>query len=60
MVAWVFSDGKIRGLTYKDAITQLKLCKKRIAKAIIRLVDSCRFNAENVHELDPERLIVCK
>jgi len=48
----------IRGLTYKEAVIQLKLSKKRVSKRILRVVDSCRFNAENIHSLDPERLIV--
>jgi len=48
----------IRGLTYKEAIIQLKLSKKRISGLIIKILDSCRFNAENIHSLDPERLVV--
>jgi len=48
----------IRGFTYKNAVIQLKLSKKRVCKKILKVVDSCRFNAENIHGLDPERLII--
>jgi len=50
--------GLIRGLTYKEAVIQLKLSQKRISILVIKILDSCRFNAENIHGLDPERLVV--
>jgi hypothetical protein len=50
----------IRGLTYSQAVTQLKLCSKRNAHPVLKLLESCRYNAENNHNLDVNRLIVCK
>lgn len=50
----------IRGLSYHEAIRQLKFCPKRIGRTVVlRAVESCRYNAENIHKLNPERCIIC-
>lgn len=49
----------IRGLNYQQALNQLKVCPKKVlATKLHALVNSARYNAENVHNLDPSRLIV--
>jgi len=48
----------IRGLNYYEAVTQLKLCEKRCAVDVLRVLQSCRYNAENNFKLDVDRLVV--
>jgi len=48
----------IRGLNYYEAVAQLKLCEKRCAVNVLRLLQSCRYNAENNFKLDVDRLVV--
>ena len=49
----------IRGLNYQQALNQLKICpKQELATKLHALVNSARYNAENVHNLDASRLIV--
>jgi len=50
----------ISGLTYKDAVIQLKLCRRKIARNLLKGLESARANAENNHKLDPFRCIVAE
>jgi len=50
----------IRGLSYKRAVIQMKLCKKKVAITLLKGLQSARYNAENNHGLDPERLLVAE
>jgi len=50
----------ISGLTYKDAVIQLKLCRRKIARILLKGLESARANAENNHKLDPFRCVVAE
>ncbi len=48
----------IRGLNIKQAIDQLAFSRKRIAKQVLKVLNSAIANAENNFGLDIDRLIV--
>ncbi|KAL9315068.1 hypothetical protein ACSQ67_016069 [Phaseolus vulgaris] len=48
----------VRGMLVKDALMQLELTIKRVAKTVYQVIHSARANASYNHGLDPERLIV--
>lgn len=48
----------IRKLPYTQAIIQLKLCQKKNAGPLLKLLQSARYNAENNHGLNPDQLFV--
>eukprot|EP01117_Protostelium_nocturnum_P007048 TRINITY_DN2527_c0_g1_i1.p1 TRINITY_DN2527_c0_g1~~TRINITY_DN2527_c0_g1_i1.p1 ORF type:complete len:283 (+),score=85.40 TRINITY_DN2527_c0_g1_i1:369-1217(+) len=48
----------MRKRTYADALAQLQLCSKKIARPLMRTLKSARANAENNYNLDRDRLIV--
>jgi large subunit ribosomal protein L22 len=48
----------IRGLPAAEARAALTFSKRRIAKAVRKVLDSAIANAENNHSLDVDRLIV--
>ncbi|QEK39771.1 50S ribosomal protein L22 [Candidatus Sneabacter namystus] len=50
----------IRGMSTKEAITQLTFCRKRIAKDVKKCVISAIANAENNHRLRADQLIITK
>jgi large subunit ribosomal protein L22 len=52
--------GLIKGMTYVDAREQLKRLPKRSSDDILKLLDSCKANAVNNFNLNPEDLIVRK
>lgn len=48
----------IRGMSAKEAVTQLTFLKKRVALDVKKVVLSAIANAENNHNLDVDRLYV--
>ncbi len=48
----------IRGVEVKEAVEQLTFSRKRIAKDVLKVLNSAVANAENNHGLDIDRLIV--
>jgi large subunit ribosomal protein L22 len=48
----------IRGLKVSEAIDQLKYSNKRVAKAILKLLNSAVANAVNGYDLDKDNLII--
>jgi hypothetical protein len=50
----------IRGRPYTHAVTILQSVKKRSSARVLRVLQSCRYNAENNHGLDPSKLYVSK
>lgn len=48
----------IRGMSAKDAVTQLTFLNKRVALDVKKVVLSAIANAENNHNLDVDRLYV--
>lgn len=50
---------KLPGLPYQEAFVQLSRAPERFAKDfILKALQSARYNAENNHNLDPEKLVV--
>ena len=50
----------IRGKTVEEAQTMLSFSKRRVAGEVRKTLLSAVANAENNHELDPDRLIVAE
>ena len=50
----------IRGQKVSKALTDLELCKRRVAVQVKDLLQSAIANAENNHNLDVDRLVVKK
>ncbi len=46
------------GLSYNEAVTQLKFSHRGAAKQLKTVIDSARANAENLLGLNPDRLVV--
>ena len=49
----------IRGAPYRQAMSFLDRCEKRVSGTVMKLLESARYNAENNHGLDPTKLYVC-
>jgi len=49
---------QIRRLSYKEAIMQLKFCRRKIGPKIIQTIERARHKAEARYGLDPERLLL--
>jgi hypothetical protein len=48
-------------LPYQEAFAQLSMAAERVAKDyVLKALQACRYNAENNHNLDPEKLVVRK
>lgn len=52
--------GSIRNLPAQRALADLTFSKRRIAKAVKKLLESAIANAENNHQLDVDKLFVSK
>ncbi|MBI0074568.1 50S ribosomal protein L22 [Commensalibacter sp. M0357] len=52
--------GLIRNQPASTALAKLTFSKRRIAKEVKTILESAIANAENNHQLDVDRLIVCK
>jgi len=50
----------IRGLPVEDALHRLAFSRRRIAKAVHKVVQSAIANAENNHGLDVDRLYIAE
>ena len=50
----------IRGLAADDALSQLAFSRRRIARDVLKVVQSAVANAENNHDLDVDRLFVAE
>ncbi|MCP5361903.1 MAG: 50S ribosomal protein L22 [Hyphomicrobiales bacterium] len=50
----------IRGRHVEDAVAQLSFSRKRIAKDVLKVLQSAIANAENNHNLDIDRLVVAE
>ena len=48
----------IRGLSAEKAVAELSFSKKRIAKAVLAILNSAIANAENNHQLNIDKLVV--
>ena len=48
----------IRGARVKEAVEQLSFSRKRIAKDVLKVLNSAIANAENNHGLDIDKLVV--
>ena len=48
----------IRGLSAEKAVAELSFSKKRIAKAVLAILNSAIANAENNHQLNFDKLVV--
>eukprot|EP00026_Physarum_polycephalum_P013308 Phypoly_transcript_13694.p1 GENE.Phypoly_transcript_13694~~Phypoly_transcript_13694.p1 ORF type:complete len:258 (+),score=78.43 Phypoly_transcript_13694:254-1027(+) len=49
---------QIRGLSYQEAVAQMQFSKKHMAVYVKRALNSARYNAENIHNMNPDRLLV--
>ncbi len=50
----------IRGLSAEKAVAELSFSKKRIAKAVLAVLNSAIANAENNHQLNIDKLVVSR
>jgi len=50
----------IRGMKVSDALVQLEFSQKRISRDVKALLESAIANAENNHDLDIDRLYICR
>ena len=50
----------VRGKKAKEAATLLEFTSKRAARTYLNVLKSAIANAENNHELDPEKLVICQ
>ncbi|EFC45867.1 predicted protein [Naegleria gruberi] len=48
----------LRGISAKEALIQLQSCDKKIAPIIYRFIRSCMLNAENIHGMNADRLLI--
>ena len=48
----------IRGLNVEKAVAELTFSKKRIAKSVLKVLQSAIANAENNHQLNIDKLYV--
>lgn len=48
----------IRGLAVEKAVAELTFSKKRIAKSVLKVLQSAIANAENNHQLNIDKLFV--
>jgi len=51
---------QIRGLSYTEALAQMQFSKKKLAITVRAVLNSARYNAENLQNLNPDRLLVDK
>jgi len=49
---------QVRGLSYHEAVAQMQFSKKALGWHVKRVLDSARYNAENIYNLNPDRLLV--
>ena len=52
--------GMIQGKSCGTALAELKFSKRRIAGAVLKILESAIANAENNHQLDVDRLYVAE
>ena len=50
----------IRGLSAEKAVAELSFSRKRIAKAVLAVLNSAIANAENNHQLNIDKLVVSR
>ena len=48
----------LRGISAKEALIQLQSCEKKIAAKVYRFIRSCMLNAENIHGMNADRLLI--
>ncbi|KAG2383367.1 hypothetical protein C9374_004704 [Naegleria lovaniensis] len=48
----------LRGISAKEALIQLQSCEKKIAPKMYTFIRSCMLNAENVHGMNADRLLI--
>nr|CAG4718996.1 unnamed protein product [Naegleria fowleri] len=48
----------LRGISAKEALIQLQSCEKKIAPKLYTFIRSCMLNAENVHGMNADRLLI--
>lgn len=49
---------QVRGLSFREAVAQMEFSKKKLAVSVKGALVSARYNAENMKNLNPDRLVV--